>query len=82
MTTLVDNEHMQINRTKIKIEGDDCETCYKVLQRDNFRFKWRMKINSTRYFHNGSFWCVQCEDCFNQTLVNWDNQINEARELL
>lgn len=79
---IVDNDSMQIEKTKQKITSDDCESCHRNIEQGSYKYRWRMRIEADHFFHHGSFWCVQCAECFNRTLVNWDNEINEARNII
>ena len=78
----VDNDYMQLERVATRDESKFCETCNELLPKGTQKFKWRMRMANNRFYHNGSFWCTQCPNCFGKIVDEWQNELLFARDLI
>lgn len=78
---LVYDDECGIVETSIVKNESWCHTCGKIKEGQT-KYKWRLDIPNSQKFHRGSFWTLQCEDCFKSSIDLWSNTINSIKEKL
>ena len=72
------NDNIQLEKILVRDTDNWCETCKDDTQKGEPRYRWRMHMDTSRVYHNGSFWTNQCNKCFRKTCEDWSNTLTDA----
>ncbi len=67
-------------RTRENSYNSSCISCGKDFEIGVKRIQWRLKLQASIFFHNGSFTTQQCKECALRTCELWIDSMRQMRE--
>lgn len=67
-------------RTRENAYNSSCISCSKDFEIGVKRIHWRLKLQASSWFHNGSFTTDQCQECALRTCELWIDSMRQMRE--
>jgi hypothetical protein len=71
----------KVIRTGSNSWSKSCISCGHEFKAGEIRNEWRL-LFTDRFWDKGSFWTIQCDECFVKTVINWRDLLNNKLEEL